>query len=94
MATASAKTSEMIMAGKIFGAAEGLRPRARIAANPIAAITADGPTIVKTMTINMIKLRMIPLNYQVTSYKKQTISKFQNPNGLIIVNVWNLNIGD
>jgi hypothetical protein len=58
MPTASAKTREMIMAGKIFGAAEGLRPKARMAANPIAAITADGPKIVRNMTSIMIKLRI------------------------------------
>ena len=59
MATASAKTSEMIIAGKIFGAAEGLRPKARIAANPIVAITADGPTIVKTITKRIIKFLIV-----------------------------------
>jgi len=49
----------MIIAGKIFGAAEGFRPKARMAANPIAAITADGPMIVRTITNRMIKLRIV-----------------------------------
>ena len=58
IATASANTSDTIIAGRIFGAADGLRPNARIDANPIAAITADGPTIVRTMTSRIIKLRI------------------------------------
>lgn len=61
MATASANTSETIIAGRIFGAADGLRPRARIDAKPIAAMTADGPTIVRTMTNRIIKLRIVCL---------------------------------
>jgi|ETNmetMinimDraft_25_1059894.scaffolds.fasta_scaffold199857_2 hypothetical protein len=57
MAIDMAKINAIIMACRIFGAAEGLRPRARILANPIAAITADGPRIVMTITRNIIKVR-------------------------------------
>ncbi len=49
----SANTSEIVMAVKIFGAAEGLRPRAVMLANTAAAITPQGPNIhrEKTRTI-------------------------------------------
>ena len=57
--TASANTSEIIIAGRIFGAAEGLRPKARIAAKPIVAMTADGPRIVKNITKRIIILRIV-----------------------------------
>ncbi len=58
IATASAKTSEMIIAGRILDAADGFRPNARIEANPMAAITTDGPRIVKNMTNRMTTLRI------------------------------------
>ena len=45
MAMDSANTSEIVMAVNIFGAAEGLRPRALILANTAAAITPQGPNI-------------------------------------------------
>ncbi len=45
MAMDSANTSEIVMAVKIFGAAEGLRPRAVMLANTAAAITPHGPNM-------------------------------------------------
>ena len=67
--TASANTREMIIAGKIFGDADGLRPNARIAANPITAITTDGPAMVMNITASRTKFSIIkPVNrYMVNS---------------------------
>ena len=56
---ASENTSAIIIACKIFEAAEGLRPNARILAYPIAAITADGPIMVTNITRTMIKLSIL-----------------------------------
>ncbi len=53
MAMDSANTIETIMAVNIFGAAEGLRPRALILANTAAAITPQGPNM------HRAKIRMI-----------------------------------
>ena len=41
------KITIMIMAVKIFGAAEGLRPRALIEAYPVAAMMRLGPKMAK-----------------------------------------------
>ena len=53
---AMANTRAMIIACRIFGAAEGLRPSARMLAYPIEAITAEGPMIVTNITRKMMKL--------------------------------------
>lgn len=45
IAIASAKISAIIMESNILGAAEGLRPNARMEAYPTAAITAEGPKV-------------------------------------------------
>ena len=50
MAMDSANTSEIVMAVKIFGAAEGLRPRAVMLANTAAAITPQGPNMHREKT--------------------------------------------
>jgi len=52
IAIASAKTKAKIIESNIFGAAEGLRPRARTLAKPTAAITPEGPNVL----INIIKI--------------------------------------
>jgi len=49
------------MASNIFGAEDGFLPRARIEANPIAAITADGPNIVTNIISTIIKFRILLL---------------------------------
>ena len=59
--TASANTREMIIAGRIFGDADGLRPKARMAAKPIAAITTDGPAMVMNITDSKTKFSIISL---------------------------------
>lgn len=57
MAIDIAKINAIIIACRIFGAADGLRPSARILAYPIAAMTAEGPRIVITITRNMMNVR-------------------------------------
>lgn len=59
MASASAKTSAMIIAGKILGVAEGLRPKARMEANPRVAITIEGPTMVRIITKMMTRFFIV-----------------------------------
>lgn len=59
--TASANTKEIIIAGNIFGDADGLRPKALIEAYPMAAITIDGPAIVINITAIKTKLSMATL---------------------------------
>ena len=54
---AAANTSEIIMAVKILGAAEGLRPRAEMLENPVAAITIAAPTIQRAKTRTRLMLR-------------------------------------
>jgi hypothetical protein len=54
MAMDSANTSEIVMAVKIFGAAEGLRPRALMLVNATAAITPHGPNMHRAKIRTMI----------------------------------------
>jgi hypothetical protein len=60
MARASAKISAMLIAVKIFGAADGFLPKAFILANTAAAITPEGPrTHKRKISNNIICLAII-----------------------------------
>lgn len=59
IAIVSANNNATIIAGKILGAADGLRPKALIEAYPITATTIEGPRIAANKTKNIIKLRNI-----------------------------------
>lgn len=63
MPAASARISRMSIFGKIFGAAEGWRPKALMEVKPMAVITNNGPKMVKNMTKRMITfcIALIPL---------------------------------
>jgi hypothetical protein len=54
-----AKTREIIIAVKILGALEGLRPKALILAKLEAANTAEGPSMHKVKIRIIAKLRLI-----------------------------------
>jgi len=65
---ASANTRETIIALNIFGADDGFLPKAFIEAKPIAAMTADGPSIVTNITRIIIRFRIsAPLKLKVQS---------------------------
>lgn len=57
--------SDIIMAIKILGAAEGFLPKARIEAYPNAPITAEGPKIVINITNIIIKLRNLGIHLSI-----------------------------
>lgn len=58
-ATASAKAMAMIMAMKIFGAAEGFRPSDVMLAKELAANTAQGPSTQNTKMMTNATLRLM-----------------------------------
>lgn len=60
-AMASAKAIATIMAVKILGAAEGLRPRELMLAKALAAKTAQGPKIQDIKIMTRATLRLILL---------------------------------
>ncbi len=61
MAIASEKINAKIIEIKIRGAAEGLRPKALMAANPTIPITNAGPRVVTRIMKTMVKVFMLNL---------------------------------
>ena len=55
MPATSARISRTSIFGKIFGAAEGWRPKALMEMKPTAVITNNGPKMVRNITKRMTK---------------------------------------
>lgn len=59
MAMASAKINVIVMAVRIFGAADGFRPKAPMLENPAAAMTIAGPNMQSAKITVSAKFRVI-----------------------------------
>lgn len=68
IAIASAKINAVIIASKIRGEAEGLRPTALTAAKPTTPITAAGPKVAKNMIKIKIKLLIAIIPWEATPF--------------------------
>jgi len=72
----SAKKKANIKATRIFGAAEGLRPSAFIAAYPTVAIINEGPSVLKNIINAIVKFFiMLFFKFPITNFKNQIKSQ-------------------
>ena len=78
-ATASAKAMAIIIAMKILGAAEGLRPRELMLAKELAAKTAHGPKIQARKIIARAILRVIVLKLSLQDDRYIVLIDFYRP---------------